>query len=64
MVPSLLVVPDISVTVIAGVGGGFTVTTVEVADVQPFELVTVTMYVVVATGALVIAAVVSPVLQT
>lgn len=63
MVPSLLVVPDISVTAMEGTGGGFTVIIVEVADVQPSELVTVTVYVVVAVGDLEIEASVSPELQ-
>ena len=41
--PSLLVVPDVSVTAIAGVGIGLTVMVrVEVAE-QPFALVTVTV---------------------
>jgi hypothetical protein len=63
IVPSLLVVPDISVTAIIGVGNALTVITwVEVA-VQPFELVTVTVYVVVVMGDLVMAEVSSPVFQ-
>ena len=43
MMPSLLVVPEVSATVMPGVGNGFTVIVeVEVA-VQPFAFVTVTV---------------------
>jgi hypothetical protein len=43
MIPSLLVVPEVSATAIADVGSGFTVMVeVEVAE-QPFALVTVTV---------------------
>jgi len=41
--PSLLVVPEVSATVIPGVGKGLTVTVVVVEAVQPFALVTVTV---------------------
>ena len=43
IMPSLLVVPDVSVTLMTGVGSGLTVMIVEVEVVQPLELVTVTV---------------------
>ena len=61
--PSLFVVPDVSVTVIPGVGNGFTVMVIDVVDKQLFAFVTVTVYVVVVAGLTVILAVVAPVLQ-
>jgi len=62
MMPSLFVVPDVSVTAMAGTGSGFTVMVDEAVAVQPFS-VTVTVYEVVEAGVTVIAAVVAPVLQ-
>jgi hypothetical protein len=53
----------LKVPVIVGVGRVFTVTAVDVVPVQPFELVTVTVYVVLVEGVTVMAAVVAPVLQ-
>ena len=50
IVPSLLVVPDVSATVIDGVGSALTVIVVEVVAVHPSALVTVTVYVVVVIG--------------
>jgi len=50
IVPSLGVLPDVSATVIIGVGSGLTVIVVEVVAVQPSALVTVTVYVVVVIG--------------
>jgi hypothetical protein len=58
IVPSLLVVPDVSATVIIGVGSALTVIVVDDVAVQPSELVTVTVYVASAIGDTVIAAVV------
>jgi hypothetical protein len=58
-----LALPEVSVTVIVGVGSGFTVIVVDVVDEQPLPSVTVTVYEVVAVGDLVIAAVSSPELQ-
>ncbi len=43
MMPSLLIVPEVSVTVIVGVGSGFTVMVLEDVAMQPFALVTVTV---------------------
>jgi hypothetical protein len=63
MIPSLLVVPDVSTTVVAGVGSGFTVIVVVDTAVQPAALVTVTVYVVVPPGVTEIEAVFAPVLQ-
>jgi hypothetical protein len=61
MMPSLFVVPELSVSVIVGVGSGFTVMVlVEVAE-QPLALVAVTVYVPAVDT--VMAAVVAPVLQ-
>ena len=62
MMPSLFVVPDVSMTAIAGTGSGFTVMVDEAVPVQPFRL-TVTVYDVVEPGVTVIAAVVAPVFQ-
>ena len=64
IVPSLLVRPDVSVTAIVGIGRGFTVIVVAVVELQPSEFVTVTVYVVVVIGDLVIAATDSPELHT
>jgi hypothetical protein len=63
IVPSLLVLPDVSVTVMDGVGSGLTVIVVVVVAVQPSAFVTVTVYVVVVMGDLVMAAVASLVFQ-
>ena len=63
MIPSSLVVPDVSVTSMEGVGSIFTVIVVVAVAVQPLTSVTVTVYVVVVVGDLVIAAVDSPVSQ-
>jgi hypothetical protein len=58
IVPSLVVLPDTSATVIIGVGSALTtISLVEVA-VQPSALVTVTVYVVFTIGETTIAAVV------
>jgi hypothetical protein len=62
MVPSLLVVPDVSDTAMDAEGAGFTVMVTELVDVQP-ALVTVTVYAVVDEGDTLIAAVVKPLLQ-
>ena len=62
--PSFCVSPELSATEMAGVGSGLTVIKVLVVEEHPFEFVTVTVYVVVATGFTVSAAVVAPVLQT
>ena len=43
IVPSLLALPEVSVTVIVGVGNGFTVIVVDVVDEQPLPSVTVTV---------------------
>ena len=43
MMPSLLVVPEVSATVIPGVGNGLTVMVVVAEAVQPAALVTVTV---------------------
>jgi len=43
MIPSLLVVPEVSATVIPGVGNGLTVMVVVAEAVQPAALVTVTV---------------------
>jgi len=53
-----LVVPDVSATVIDGVGSALTVIVDEDVAVQPLALVTVTVYVVFAEGETVMAAVV------
>ena len=58
IVPSLGVVPEVSTTAILGVGSAFTVMVVDEVAVQPFALVTVTVYVVLAIGETVTAAVV------
>jgi len=58
IVPSLGVLPDISVTAIDGVGRAFTVIVCEAVAVQPSALVTVTVYVASAMGETLIAAVV------
>lgn len=50
MVPSLLAVPEVSATVIAGIGSGLTVMVVDAVAVHPSALVTVTVYVVVTIG--------------
>lgn len=63
IVPSLFIVPEDSVTDMDGIGSGFTVIVAEVVAVQPLASVTVTVYVVVVVGDLVIAAVASPVSQ-
>jgi len=64
IVPSLFIRPEVSATVIAGMGNGFTVMVVAVVELQPSEFVTVTVYVVVVIGDLVIAATDSPELHT
>ena len=61
--PSFVIVPDVSVTVMPGVGSGFTVMVLVVVAVKQFALVTVTVYVFVDAGVTLIAAVLSPVLQ-
>jgi hypothetical protein len=43
MIPSSLAVPEVSVTVIEGIGSGLTVTMVVAEAVQPSALVTVTV---------------------
>ena len=43
IVPSSFMLPDVSVTVIEGIGSGFTVIVVDVVDEQPFPSVTVTV---------------------
>lgn len=58
MIPSLLVAPDISVTVMDGVGSALTVIVEEEVAVHPSAFVTVTVYVVFVLGETVIAAVV------
>ena len=63
MIPSLLVVPEVSATKIAAAGNGLTVMVVLAVAVHPFALVTVTVYVVVPAGVTVIAEVVAPVLH-
>jgi len=50
VVPSSLVVPDISVAAMEAVGGVFTVIVVDAEAVQPLASVTVTVYVVVVEG--------------
>jgi len=50
IVPSLEVVPDVSVYPIAGSGSGFTVTVSVAVAVHPFAAVAVTVYVVVVVG--------------
>jgi len=60
IVPSLLVRPEVSVIVIVGIGSGFTVMVVAVVEEHPSAFVTVTVYVVVVIGDLVIAATDSP----
>ena len=50
VVPSSLVVPDISATAMEAVGGVLTVMVVEAEAVQPLASVTVTVYVVVVEG--------------
>ena len=42
MMPSLFVVPEVSVTAMAGTGSGFTVIVLDAVAVQPFK-VTVTV---------------------
>lgn len=59
IVPSLFVT-EVSVTVIVGIGSGFTVMVVAVVEEHPSAFVTVTVYVVVVIGDLVIAATDSP----
>ena len=63
IIPSLAAVPEVSVTAIAGVGNGLTVIVWVLVAEQLFAFVTVTVYVVVAVGLSVIAAVVAPVLH-
>jgi len=58
MIPSLLVVPDISVTAMDGVGSALTVIVCDDVAVQPSAFVIVTVYVVFTMGETVIAAVV------
>ena len=58
IVPSLGVLPDMSVTAIIGVGNALTVITCVEVAVQPSAFVTVTVYVVFTIGETVIAAVV------
>ena len=62
-VPSLLVIPEVSATLIEAVGRAFTTIAWLVVVEQLFALVTITMYVVVAVGDTVIEAVVSRVLH-
>ena len=62
IIPSLLAIPELSVSVIEGVGIGFT-TTVAVAVLEHPALVTVTVYVVVVEGLTRIVCVVAPLLQ-
>jgi hypothetical protein len=61
---SSFVVPDVSFTVIDGVGNGFTVTDVLEAEEQLLELVTVTEYVALTAGETVIEPEVAPLLHT
>ena len=63
MVPSLLAVPEFSVTAMAGVGKGFTVMVREAVPVQPIPLVMVTVYVVVIIGVTLMICEVAPVLH-
>jgi hypothetical protein len=63
IIPSLAAVPEVSVTAIEGVGNGLTVIVWVAVAEQLFAFVTVTVYVVVAVGLSVIAAVVAPVLH-
>jgi hypothetical protein len=63
MVPSLPETPEVSVTDTEGLGSGFTVIVVEVAEEQLLTFVTVTVYVEVTAGATEIVAVVAPLLQ-
>ena len=58
IVPSLLVLPDMSVTAMDGVGSALTVIVVDVVAVHPSAFVTVTVYVASAIGETVMAAVV------
>jgi hypothetical protein len=64
IVPSLFDSPEVSATVIIGIGSGSTVMVVDVVEEHPSEFVTVTVYVVVVTGDMVIAATDSPELHT
>jgi len=59
-VPSLFIRPEVSATVIVGIGSGFTVMVTAVVDEHPSAFVTVTVYVVGVIGDLVIAATDSP----
>ena len=43
IMPSLLVVPEVSVTLMPGMGSGLTVMVLEEVAVQPFAFVTVTV---------------------
>ena len=63
MIPSLLIVPEVSATVFTTTGNGFTVMMVEDVAVQPLAFVTVTVYVVVPAGVTLMVAVLPPVLQ-
>ena len=63
MMPSLFAVPEVSTTVIPGVGFRFTVIVVIIVAEQLFAFVTVTVYVVVDAGLTVTATVVAPVLH-
>ena len=58
IIPSLLVAPEASATEMDGVGSALTVIVVDVVEVHPSALVTVTVYVASALGDTVIAAVV------
>lgn len=64
MTASLLPTPEDSATVTEGVGGGVTVIVLVVEAVQPFALVTVTVYVEVVVGITVIEAELLPVLHS
>ena len=63
MVPSLAV-PELSATVMTAVGKGLTVIVADSVSEQPFELVIVTVYVVVTIGDTILPAVVAPLVQT
>jgi hypothetical protein len=62
-IPSSFKLPEVSITVMTGVGNGFTVIVVVADAVQPSALVTVTVYVELAIGVTVITLDVSAVFQ-